>query len=220
MTPTPAAAAPADRVEIDPAHDVADHAALAALYAAPARRSLTKEADHLTPAYRRFVEAAPFAVLASAGANGLDLSPRGDRGQAVRVLDPRTLALPDRRGNNRIDTLKNLIDDPRLGLIFLIPGKGECLRIRGRARLTTDPVLKAAFAVGAAEPTLIVLIAIERVYFQCARAVIRSEIWSPAAWPDPATLPSAGEMNANPDPDFDVEAYDRELPDRQRATLW
>ncbi|MEO1330984.1 MAG: MSMEG_1061 family FMN-dependent PPOX-type flavoprotein [Pseudomonadota bacterium] len=218
--PTETGPTPTASPHADPAHEVADRAALDALYDAPGRRALTKEAGHLTSAYRRFVEAAPCLVIASAGSQGLDLSPRGDPGQAAFVLDARTLAIPDRRGANRIDTLRNLLDDPRIGLIFLIPGTGEALRIRGRARLSVDPDRRARFAMEDRPPTLVTLVAIERVCFQCARAVMRAQLWSPEAWPDPETLPTVGRMNANPDPDFDVEAYDQGLRERQLGSLW
>ena len=201
-------------------HTVTDEAGLLDLYGPPKPAALTKETDRLTPAYRRLIEAAPFAVLASLGPDGLDASPRGDAPGFVRVLDDRTLALPDRRGNNRLDTLRNLVADPRVALLFLVPGVDETLRVNGRATITIEPTLLESFAVDGKAPVTVLRIEIETVYFQCARALIRSRLWDPGAHAERKALPSAGTMLKDAREDFDADAYDADLPERQRATLY
>ena len=199
---------------------VTDEAGLLDLYGRPAGASLMKETDRLTPAYRRLIEASPFVVLASLGPGGLDASPRGDAPGFVGVLDERTLALPDRRGNNRLDTLRNVVADPRVALLFLVPGLDETLRVNGRATITTDPALLESFAVGGKAPATVLRIEIEAVYFQCARALIRSKLWDPQARAGREDLPSAGAMLKSAREDFDADAYDADLPERQGATLY
>lgn len=202
----------------DDPHRVTSLDQLARLYAAPAAPSVLKEVDRLTPAYRRMIEASPFLVIASAGPDGLDCSPRGDAPGFVGIEDDRTLLLPDRRGNNRIDTLRNLLADPRVALLFLIPGHGETLRVNGRAEITTAPELLQRFAVGGAVPRSVLRIRIERVYFQCARAMLRSGLWHGATAAHP--LPTAGDMLRDCQSSFDAAAYDAALPERQKQTLY
>jgi PPOX class probable FMN-dependent enzyme len=193
---------------------------LAALYGAVGEASVRKEVPFVHPLYRALIAASPFAVLATCGPGGLDVSPRGDAPGFVTVEDERTLLLPDRRGNNRIDSLQNLVADPRLALLFLIPGVGETLRVNGTARISTDPALLARFAVDGKAPTCVLVIAVETVFFQCARALRRSRLWQRAGEPAPA-VPSAGTiLAALTDAGIDGAAYDRELPARQRATLY
>jgi PPOX class probable FMN-dependent enzyme len=195
--------------------------ALHALYGQPNDASTVKELDHLTPHYRALIEASPFATLATAGPEGLDCSPRGDRSAVVRIHDDRTLLLPDRRGNNRIDSLRNIVRDPRVALLFLIPGSGTTLRVNGRAHVDDDPALLNSFAVGEAAPRSVIVIAIDSVYFQCARAVVRSDLWNPARHVDSAALPTAGEILAGvSDGTVGGEAYDRAWPDRASKSLW
>ncbi len=202
-------------------HAVTSLEALEALYGRVNRNSLAKETGSLTPEYRRWIEAAPFFAIASAGPGGLDCSPRGDaRGQLFRILDERTLAIPDRRGNNRLDTLRNILVDPRVALLFLNPGINETLRINGRATITTEPELIEGFAVGDTRPATVILVEIDAVYFQCARALARAKLWDPAARVRPGTVPTAGQMSKGAQPDFDAESYDAELPARQKATLY
>ena len=195
-------------------------AALEALYGEPDERSLIKEVDRLTPPYRAFVEASPFFTLATVGPGGLDCSPRGDAPGFVRVVDDRTLVLPDRRGNNRIDSLRNIVADPRVGLLFLIPGVGETLRINGRAELDADPALAESFAMDGKRPRLCIRIAIETVYFQCSRALVRASLWDPAARVDRASVPTAGAMLKACRESFDADAYDSALPERVKASLY
>lgn len=181
-------------------------------------RSICKEVDRLTPSYRRFAEAATFVIIASAGFDGLDCSPRGDAECAVRVIDERTLLIPDRRGNNRIDTLRNIVADPRVGLLLLVPGQGETLRINGRAEISVDPRLLDNFTVGPARPRSVLRVKIDRVYFQCARAILRAGLWSGSR--PRQDLPTAGEMLRDCDAGFDAESYDKALPERQKGSLY
>ncbi len=200
---------------------IADLDALHALYGEPNDASTIKEIDHLTPHYRALIEASPFATLATAGPEGLDCSPRGDRGAVVRIRDDRTLLLPDRRGNNRIDSLRNIVRDPRVALLFLIPGSGTTLRVNGRACINDDAALRKSFAVGEAAPRSVIVIEIDSVYFQCARAVVRSDLWNPERRVDPVSLPTAGEILASvSDGAVGGEPYDHAWPERAAKSLW
>ena len=195
--------------------------ALEALYGQPLETSIAKEVDWITPNYRAFIEAAPFAALATSGPEGLDCSPRGDLAGFVRIQDPKTVLLPDRRGNNRMDSLRNIIRDPRVALLFLIPGSGNTLRINGRARLSIDPDLLASFAVEDKPPRSVAVITVDAVYFQCARAIVRSELWNPERHVDPKTLPSAGEiLAALTENRVGGTEYDRSWAGRAKQTLW
>lgn len=195
--------------------------ALEALYGTPNLASTAKVADRITPEYRQLIEASPFLVLATAGPEGLDASPRGDAHGLVRVADDRTLLLPDRRGNNRVDSLRNVVRDPRVGLLFLIPGSGTTLRLNGRAHLSIDPDLLASFAVEGAAPRSVMVIAIEELFFQCARAVVRSALWDPARHAPPGSLPTPGRILATmSNGEAGGEAYDREWPARAAKTMW
>ncbi len=195
-------------------------AELKALYAHPAQASLDKETPVLNPQYSRLIEAAPFCAIASTGPEGMDCSPRGDGPGFVRILDERTLAIPDRRGNNRLDTLRNIITDPRVALLFLIPGWNETLRINGRAHLSTAPDLLASFAVNGAVPVCAVIIEIDTIYFQCARALKRSKLWEGQSRIAPGALPTAGQLIRSVKDDFDDAGYDAALPERQEKTLY
>ncbi len=196
-------------------------AELAALYDAPMESSLTKEIDHLTDLHRAYVEASPFALLATNGPEGLDCSPRGDAPGFVRVADPRTLLLPDRRGNNRLDTLRNIVVDGRVGLLFLVPGVGVTLRVNGIATLTTDDELRESFAVRGTVPTTVVVVRTTAVYTQCPKALVRSHLWDPERFRDPADLPTVGAiMQAITEGGVDGDAYDRAYPERLARTLY
>ncbi|MEZ5787244.1 MAG: pyridoxamine 5'-phosphate oxidase family protein [Xanthobacteraceae bacterium] len=194
---------------------------LEAIYGFPNEASTVKEVDRITPHYRAFIEASPFVILATSGPEGLDCSPRGDIRGFVRVHDEKTLMLPDRRGNNRIDSLRNIVRDPRVGLLFLIPGADSTLRLNGRARLTTDAGVLAAFAVKEKAPRSVAVITVDTVFFQCARAIVRSDLWNAAKHVDPQTLPSAGEiLAALSDNRVGGVDYDRAWPERAKQTLW
>lgn len=176
------------------------------------------------PLYRAFIEHSPFCLLATRqGDSGrLDVSPRGDpAAELVRVVDEgRTLLLPDRRGNNRIDSLLNLVFEPELALIFLIPGIGETIRVQGRARISAHPQLLAEFPLGGNLPRSVLVIAVHKVFFQCARALTRAGLWDPAVRQARSSLPSTGSLIAALSNGFDGQSYDEALPARQRATLY
>ena len=195
--------------------------ALEAHYGTPLDRSIWKEQDHLTEHYRALVEASPFAILATAGPEGLDCSPRGDPTGFVSVLDPKTVAIPDRPGNNRVDSLKNIVRDPRIALLFLMPGIGYTMRINGRARISIDPELLARFPVHGKSPRAVILVTVESAYFQCPKAVVRAKLWEPESRVDPASLPTMGEMLAfyAPQP-VDAEKFDREYPEHMKKVMY
>jgi PPOX class probable FMN-dependent enzyme len=191
------------------------------LYGEPNPASLMKEIDHINAHYRAFIEAAPFVMLASVGPEGLDGSPRGDAPGFVRVRDEKTLLLPDRRGNNRIDTMKNIVRDPRVALLFLIPGIGETLRVNGRAAISADPALCESFTVQGKAPRSVLVITVDRVYFQCQKALVRSRLWDPASRIERSALPSTGTMIAALSQGaVDGEAYDRAYPERLKQTIY
>lgn len=196
-------------------------AQLEAIYGQPGETSLAKEVDHITPHYRTLIEASPFAVLATSGPEGLDCSPRGDLRGFVRIHDDRTLMLPDRRGNNRVDSLRNIVRDPRVALLFLIPGSGTTLRVNGRAHLTTDENVLAAFAVDGKPPRSVIVIETQAVYFQCARALIRSDLWNPERHVDAAALPTPGQILGDLTQNrVGGEPYDRAWPERAKQSMW
>lgn len=196
-------------------------AELEALYGIPNDASTVKEVDWITPHYRAYIDAAPFVALATSGPEGLDCSPRGDLAGFVRVHDKKTLMLPDRRGNNRIDSLRNIVRDPRVALLFMIPGVGNTLRVNGRAHLSVDPELLASFAVDDKAPRSVMVMTVDTIYFQCARALVRSELWNPARHVDPKSLPSAGQILAALSQNrVGGEEYDRAWPERAKQTMW
>lgn len=195
--------------------------ALEQLYGAIARPSILKEVDHIHPAYRPFIEAAPFVILASAGEGGLDASPRGDQAGFVHIEDSKTLCLPDRRGNNRIDTLRNIVQDPRVALLFMVPGVGETLRVNGTAQISVQPELLSRFAVNGQLPRTVLRITVSSVYFQCSRAVIRAGLWDASRHVERSALPSPGQiLKAVSAAEIDGEAYDKALPGRIADTLY
>src|SRR6476659_7404533 len=184
----------------------------------PAR---VKETTQITKAYRALIEASPFCVMATSGPTGLDASPRGDPKGFVRVVDDKTIILPDRRGNNRIDSLRNLVTDPRVALIFLIPGVSETVRVMGRATISTDPELCASFAMQGKAPRCVLQIAVEQVFFQCAKALVRSRLWDPSLHVERASLPTAGKILAEiSGGKLGGEEHDRLAPERMKATIY
>ena len=194
---------------------------LEALYGPVGEASTAKVSDRVTPEYRRIIEASPFLALATAGPEGLDCSPRGDRPGFVRVRDERTLLLPDRRGNNRVDSLRNVVRDPRVGLMFLVPGSGNALRLNGRAHLDTDPALLGTFAVDGKVPRSVMVVEVVELYFQCARAIVRAGLWDPARHVDPRTLPTPGDiLAAMSGGRVGGRDYDDAWAGRAAATMW
>ncbi|WP_342119258.1 pyridoxamine 5'-phosphate oxidase family protein [Pseudoduganella sp. OTU4001] len=194
---------------------------LETLFGEVGQASIQKEQSFIHPHYRAMIEASPFAVLATVGPGGLDVSPRGDAAGFVVVEDERTLLLPERRGNNRVDSLRNLIADPRMALLFLIPGVGETLRVNGTARISVAPDLLRRFEVDGKAPKCVLVIRVETAFFQCARAIHRSRLWQGVPDAARAGIPSPGTMLADfSHAEIDDEQYDRELPERQRTTLY
>ena len=200
---------------------VRDLDTLAALYGTPGESSIAKETPVITEHYRKFIEAAPFFALATSGPEGMDCSPRGDPAGFVRVLDERTLLIPDRRGNNRIDSLRNIVRDPRVALLFLIPGVGETFRINGRAKISVDPQLLESFVMEGKAPRCVIVVEVETVYFQCSRAILRAQLWNPETQVARKSLPSNGTILAELSKQkIDGEKYDRELPLRIGKELY
>jgi PPOX class probable FMN-dependent enzyme len=202
-------------------HLVTSIEALEAIYGEPHGPAVAKETDHITAHYRAFIEAAPFFALASAGAGGLDCSPRGDAPGFVRVHDEKTLLVPDRRGNNRIDTLRNILSDPRVALLFLIPGCGETIRVTGRAAISTDPALTQSFIVEGKAPRSVIIVSVEAVFYQCAKAIVRSKLWDASRHVDRKSLPSAGTILADlTQGKLGGPEHDRTAPERLKATIY
>ena len=196
-------------------------AELDALYDKPTGPAVIKELDYICDHYRRLIEVSPFVILATVGPEGLDCSPRGDPPGFVRVVDAKTVMIPDRRGNNRIDSLRNIVRDPRVALLFLIPGIGTTLRINGRAMLTTDPDLCGSFAMQGKNPKCVIVVTADRVYTQCPKAVVRSRLWEASSRVDPASLPTSGEiMEAITRGVIDGKAYDAAYPARIKETIY
>ncbi len=194
---------------------------LHAIYGEPVASSLTKEVSRLTPLHQEYVRASSFVLIASSGPGGLDCSPRGDPAGFVRIADDRTLHLPDRRGNNRIDTLSNLVQDPRIGLLFLVPGVGVTLRVNGTAEISTDPDLRASFEFAGKTPATVIVVRIDTAYTQCPKALIRSNLWDPSLFRDPKDLPTVGQINELiTNGAFDGKAYDDAYPERVRQTIY
>ncbi len=202
-------------------HLVTTMEALDAMYGEVFPPARVKEIDHLNADYRAFIEAAPFCALATSGPGGLDCSPRGDPAGFVRVHDQKTLMIPDRRGNNRIDSLRNLIDDPRVALLFLIPGCGETIRVNGRAAICIDPELCKSFTMEGKVPRCVIVVTVERVYYQCPKAIVRSKLWDPASKIDRKSLPSAGTILAGiTGGKVGGPEHDRTYPERLKATIY
>lgn len=203
-------------------HRITQVQELEMLYGSPSDAALVKEIDHLNDDYRKMLEMAPFAALATSGPRGLDCSPRGDRrGELVRIVHARQILMPDRRGNNRADSLRNILHNPRVALLLMIPGHNNCLRINGRAHLSTDPALLDSFAVDAQLPRCVIVIDVEAVYFQCARALMRSMFWDPKHFVNPACLPTTGEILSNlSNGKTGGDRYDQEWAGRAAQTLW
>src|SRR5438105_3598216 len=202
-------------------HIVTSLEALDRLYGQPYGPSIAKEADRITTHYRAFIEAAPFFALASSGPDGLDCSPRGDAPGFVRVGDEKTLLIPDRRGNNRIDTLRNILHDPRVALLFLIPGCGETIRVNGRAQISTDPALTQSFVVDGKIPRSVIVVGVDRIFYQCAKAIVRSKLWDASRHIDRKMLPTAGTILADlTQGKLGGAEHDRAAPERLKATLY
>lgn len=200
---------------------ITDVESLEKRYGTPAGASVEKEIDYLHPHYQRLIAASPFFVLATGGPGGMDASPRGDAAGFVSVEDEKTLLIPDRRGNNRIDSLRNIIANPHVALLFLIPGVSETLRVNGRAEISVDPALIERFSVGGKAPRSVLVVRVETVFFQCARAIFRSGLWDSTKHIDRESLPSLGTIVADLTKGrFDGAEYDKGLYPRLKDSLY
>jgi uncharacterized protein len=196
-------------------------AELEVLYDAVVPAAITKELDYLTPLHCEYIAASPFVLIATSGPEGLDCSPRGDPPGFVRVVDSQTLMMPDRRGNNRLDTLRNIVVDGRVGLLFLVPGIGTTLRVNGTAELSTDLELRQSFAMDDKLPATVIVIHTTSVYTQCPKALIRSHLWDPANHREASELPTSGQiMELITKGEFDGKTYDANYPERVRQTIY
>jgi uncharacterized protein len=209
---------------LDSRHIVHNLAELAALYDPPRERSVRKQIDHLDDYCRAFIAASPLLIIGtqSAGPDGVaDTSPRGDVPGFVRVLDDHTLLIPDRRGNNRLDTLRNIIRNPAVGLLFLVPGVHEAFRVNGEAVVSRDPALLESFAVQGKRPRTVLAVTVKEAYIHCSRALVRADLWNPAKFALPGTVPSFGAiMEAHTGGFVDGKALDAENPTRVLETLY
>lgn len=196
---------------------VEDLATLEALYDAPVPSALGKVADRLTPLYRRWIGAARFCVLASVGPDGTDATPRGDDGPVLRIVDDRTLWLPDWRGNNRLDALRNIVADGRVSLMVMVPGSVNVVRVNGRAVVTDDLAVTASFEQRGKHPKTVIVVTVAEVYFQCAKALMRSGLW---ARDDSAGLPTAGQFIVEMDAGFDADGYDQGYLAEAPKRMW
>ena len=194
---------------------------LESLYGERLPTSIVKEIDHINDSYRKLIEAAPFVAIATSGPEGLDCSPKGDPAGFVHILDDKTLAIPDRPGNNRIDGFRNIMRDPRIALLFLIPGVGETLRVNGCASISIDPDLMASFAINGKLPRSVLIVHIESIFFHCSKAVVRSKLWDEKSKIDRKSLPSTGTIIAEVSAGkLGGEAYDRDAPEKIKAQLY
>ena len=200
---------------------VSNESDLDALYGQPVPTSLLKEIDHISEDYGRYIASSPFLILAPSGPEGLDCSPRGDPAGFVRIHDAKTLMIPDRRGNNRVDSLRNIVRDPRVALLFIIPGIEGTMRVNGRATLSTDPELCASFLMEGKLPKCVIIIHVERAYIQCKKALVRGRVWDSASHISQADLPTVGEMMQRlTSGEFDGQAYDAAYPERMKQTMY
>jgi PPOX class probable FMN-dependent enzyme len=203
---------------------ITTEAELRELYGAPMDRALRKEIAGLEKHSKLFISKSPFVLLATTGPAGADCSPKGDAPGFVEIIDDHTLAIPDRRGNNRVDTLENLIGNPEIGLLFLIPGADDTLRVNGRASLSTDPELLGRFEVRGALPKVVILVKVEQVYLHCAKALIRSRLWAAESQIDRKSLPSFSRMiyeQISQEPDeAEIAASEADYDARNQRTLY
>ena len=197
---------------------------LEAIYGSPGERSLWKEIDHINAHYRRFIEASPFLILASYGAKGVDCSPRGDPPGFVRIVDDNCILIPDRKGNNRLDSLRNIVNNPQVGLIFLVPNAGETIRVSGRAEIIIDKKLCDSFSIKGKPASCVISVKVQKAYFQCQKALARSRLWDPSSYMERSKLPSAGQMAQHfseaQGVAFDGDSYDRGYAEHLRKTIY
>ena len=212
--------------EVDPAFVIADEEALRSLFKPTHPLAAQKVLDSLDKHAQAFIARSPFLCLGTQGADGrADVSPRGDPPGFVRILDPRTLAIPDRPGNNRLDSLANIVANPNVGLLFIVPGYDDTLRVNGEARLVTDPDILEGMAVGERRPTLAIVVRVREVFLHCAKAFRRSRLWNPDSFQDRSEMPSLSKIildqtTGAPEDDASQRKLDDELEEEYRKTLY
>lgn len=199
-------------------HTIDSLPALEALYDDAAPASLTKVSPVITPNYRTWIDASRFTILSTIGPEGTDASPRGDDGPVVRIVDPKTLLMPDWRGNNRLDSLRNIVIDPRVSLMFMIPGEKNVVRINGTSKITADKTVTQTFEQKGKHPKVVLIFTLSEVYFQCAKAIMRSGLWNGVD--ETLDIPTAGDLLKEMKEDFDGKTYDDAYFDRAKATMW
>ncbi|MEM6580029.1 MAG: pyridoxamine 5'-phosphate oxidase family protein [Pseudomonadota bacterium] len=203
---------------IDSIEDLVD------LYGDPLERSLWKEINYINDHYKRFIERSPFLILATMSEKGIDCSPRGDPAGFVRVVDEKHIQIPDRRGNNRLDSLKNIVSHPNVGIIFLIPNVGETIRVSGKAKIVVEPELCDSFSIRGKPASSVLSITVEKAYFQCQKALVRSKLWDASTYVERNDLPTAGEMAKvfaeSNNIEFDAQEYDENYPEHMKNTIY
>jgi PPOX class probable FMN-dependent enzyme len=208
-------------MDVDSTLLITSEAELSEMYGQPLERSIRKQTDHLDEYSRAFIAASPLVIIGTQGGTAADNSPRGDLPGFVKVADDQTLLIPDRRGNNRLDTLRNIVRNPSIGLLFLVPGVHETFRVNGEAVISRDPALAAQFSVQGKAPRTVIVVKVKEAYVQCSRALVRADIWNPAKRAQPESVPSMGTMMAAHTGGFvDAKAFDEEAKVRVPATLY
>lgn len=199
-------------------------AELETIYGEPIDRALWKEIDHINDHYKKFIEKSPFLILATSGDNGIDCSPRGDLAGFVRVVSESCIQIPDRRGNNRLDSIRNILSNPNVGLIFLVPNVGETIRLSGKAEIVIDKELCESFSIDGKPASSVLSIFVDKVYYQCQKAIARSKLWDSSSYIERSELPTAGEMtkvfSASQNKEFDAETYDKNYPKHMKKTIY
>lgn len=193
---------------------------LEALYGEIVPAAKIKVLDHISLHYGAFIKASPFVILSTSGPEGLDCSPRGDPKGFVRIHDAKTLMIPDRRGNNRLDSLRNIVRDPRIALLFIIPGIGETMRVNGTAQLSTNAELRQSFTIEGKVPACVIVISVQEIYTQCQKALVRSKLWDAETQIQRSELPSQGTMMQAINATFDGKTYDEAYPERLKQTIY
>lgn len=208
-------------MDVDSSLLITSEAELSEMYGSPLERSIRKQIDHLDDYCRAFIAASPLVLIGTQGGTAADNSPRGDFPGFVKVADDHTLLIPDRRGNNRLDTLRNIVRNPSIGLLFLVPGVNETFRVNGEAVISRDPVLTGEFSVQGKAPRTVIVVKVKEAYVQCSRALVRADIWNPAKHAVPERVPSMGTMLAAHTNGFvNADAFDEEAKTRVPATLY
>jgi len=208
-------------MDVDPSYVIHDITELVELYGPARERSIRKQIDHLDEYCRAFIAASPLVIVGTHSGGAGDASPRGDVPGFVKVADDHTLLIPDRRGNNRLDSLRNLVRNPAIGLLFLVPGIHETFRVNGEAVISRDPALTAQFAIEGKMPRTVVIVKVKEAYIQCSRALVRADLWNPAKHAAPGAVPSMGTIMAAHTCGFvDAQTFDEEAKTQVPATLY